>query len=100
MASPLWAQSVAVGEARSIAGRIARPDASGDRPVAGAWVTLHRVGPDAAGPVDSMRTGADGRYAFRYRATGDTLAVYFVSTNRGGVNYFTPPVRERVVKTK
>jgi len=97
-ARPLTAQSIPAGEARSIAGRIARPDASGDRPVAGAWVTLHRVGPDAAGPVDSMRTGADGRFAFRYRATGDTLAVYFVSTNRGGVNYFTPPVRERVVR--
>ena len=92
------ASAQADGDARSIAGRITRPDAAADRPVAGAWVTLHRVGPDAAGPVDSMRTGPDGRYAFRYRATGDTLAVYFVSTNRGGVNYFTPPVRERVVR--
>ena len=86
------------GEARSIAGRVTRPGEAADRPVVGEWVTLHRVGPDAAGPIDSMRTGPDGRYAFRYRATGDTTAVYFVSTNRGGVNYFTPPVRERVVR--
>lgn len=87
------------GEARSIAGRVTRPTtARADVAVPGAWVTLHRVGPDAAGPIDSMRTGQDGRYAFRYRATGDTTAVYFVSTNRGGVNYFTSPVRERVVR--
>lgn len=66
--------------------------------MANAWVVLHRVGPDSAGPLDSMRTGGDGRYAFRYRAFGDTNAVYFVSTNRGGVNYFTAPVREVAVR--
>jgi hypothetical protein len=93
--SPLQAQ----GEARSIAGRVLLPGATrAGLPVAGAWVTLHRVGPDAAGPIDSMRTTRDGRYDFRYRATGDTSAIYFVSTSRGGVAYFTPPVRERAVR--
>lgn len=95
LATPLAAQT----GARSIEGRISLP---GPTPagvgLAGAWVVLHRVGPDTAGPLDSMRTGANGGYRFRYRATGDTLAVYFVSTSRGGVNYFTPPVREAAVR--
>jgi hypothetical protein len=95
LVAPLGAQ----GGARSIAGRVTRPVAgAGESPVGGAWVVLHRVGPDSAGPLDSLRTGADGRYVFRYRAFGDTNAVYFVSTNRGGVNYFTSPVREVAVR--
>lgn len=93
--APLQAQ----GDARSIAGRVLLPGGGTQGiPVAGAWVTLHRVGPDAAGPIDSMRTSRDGRYDFRYKATGDTSAIYFVSTSRGGVAYFTPPVRERAVR--
>lgn len=89
----------AQGEARSIAGRVLLPGPTPDGvPVPSAWVTLHRVGRDAAGPIDSMRTSRDGRYTFRYRATGDTSAIYFVSTSRGGVAYFTPPLREREVR--
>ncbi len=84
---------------RSIEGRISRP---GPTPaglgVAGAWAVLHRVGPDTAGPLDSVRTASDGGYRFRYRPFGDSLAVYFVSTSRGGVNYFTPPMREAAVR--
>ncbi len=92
-------QLQAQGEARVIAGRVLLPGSGADgTPVAGAWVTLHRVGPDAAGPIDSMRTDRVGRYDFRYRATGDTSAIYFVSTSRGGVAYFTPPVREPAVR--
>ena len=84
---------------RSIEGRITLPGpTAAGIPVRGAWVTLHRVGPDSAGPLDSLRTGTDGGYRFRYRAFGDPQAVYFVSTSRGGVNYFTPPVREPAVK--
>ena len=84
---------------RSIEGRLSLPGRTARGvSVAGAWVTLHRVGPDTAGPLDSVRTAAGGGYRFRYRAFGDSNAVYFVSTNRGGVNYFTPPVRERAVR--
>jgi hypothetical protein len=61
--------------------------------VAGVWVTLHRVGQDAAGPVDSVRTAADGGFAFRYRPTGRPDAVYFVAASQGGVAYFAPPLR-------
>jgi len=84
---------------RRISGRVTLPGPTPDGlPVAGAWAVLHRVGPDAAGPLDSIRTSAGGAYDFRYRATGDSQAVYFVSTSRGGVSYFTPPVRQAVIR--
>jgi hypothetical protein len=66
-------------------------------PVRGQWVVLHRVGADRAGPIDSTRTGADGMYHFAYRTSGDSSALYFVSTTYGGVAYFTSPLREPVV---
>lgn len=78
---------------RVIEGRVVRPGAARAVGVANVKVVLHRVGADAAGPLDSMSTGADGRFRFRFAASGDTSAVYFVSTNRGGVAYFTPPLR-------
>lgn len=84
---------------RSLSGRVTRPGTgSAVRPVAGEWVVLHRVGVDNAAPIDSQRTRSDGGYAFRYRATGDSNAVYFASTSRGGVAYFTPPTREARVQ--
>ena len=78
---------------RRVAGRVVRPAAKALTPVPGAWVTLHRVGGDSAGPLDSMRTAADGRYAFRYRPFGAENAIYFVSASYGGIAYFTPPLR-------
>jgi len=48
--------------------------------VANAWVTLHRVGTDHAGPVDSTHTSASGHYVFHYKRTGATDAIYFVSS--------------------
>lgn len=67
-------------------------------PVAGAWVTLHRVGPDSAGPLDSLRSDARGRYAFKYRHSGSDDAIYFVSASYAGIAYFTPPLTSAVVK--
>lgn len=61
-------------------------------------MVLHRVGTDRAGPLDSIRTTATGNFAFRYRPSGDSTAIYFVSTSFGGVAYFTPPLRSAVVK--
>ncbi|MEX2111425.1 MAG: hypothetical protein WD802_12525 [Gemmatimonadaceae bacterium] len=63
-------------------------------PVSGAWVVLHRVGPDRAGPLDSLRSDAQGRYRFEYVRSGSEDAVYFVSAMHGGVAYFTPPLVE------
>ncbi len=66
---------------------------SGPVPIPNQWVVLHRVGPDRAGPLDSVRTGANGAYAMHYRTSGDSTALYFVSTTYGGVAYFTSPLR-------
>lgn len=63
-------------------------------PISGAWVVLHRVGPDSAGPIDSARSDAHGRYSFRYVRTGSEDAVYFVSASHDGVAYFTSPLAE------
>jgi hypothetical protein len=83
---------------RRVEGRVVRGMRSGETPVAHQTVVLHRVGPDRAGPMDSTRTDADGAFSFRYRPTGDTTAVYFVSTSYGGVAYFTAPLRAPVVR--
>lgn len=61
-------------------------------PVSGAWVVLHRVGPDRAGPLDSIQSDARGRYSFRYERTGSEEAIYFVSASHDGIAYFTPPL--------
>jgi hypothetical protein len=63
-------------------------------PVAGAWVVLHRVGPDRAGPLDSTRSDQRGRYNFNYVRTGSEDAIYFVSASYDGIAYFTPPLAE------
>jgi hypothetical protein len=63
-------------------------------PVSGMWVVLHRVGPDRAGPLDSVRSDPRGRYAFRYERTGSDQALYFVAASYGGIAYFTPPLHE------
>ena len=63
-------------------------------PVSGAWVVLHRVGPDRAGPLDSLQSDSRGRYTFNYERTGSEDAVYFVSASHDGIAYFTPPLAE------
>ena len=62
--------------------------------MSGAWVVLHRVGPDRAGPLDSVRSDSRGRYSFRYLRTGSQDAVYFVSASYDGIAYFTLPLAE------
>ncbi len=66
-------------------------------PVSGAWVVLHRVGPDSAGPLDSIRSDSRGRYRFNYARTGSADAIYFVSASYSGIAYFTPPLSEGTV---
>jgi hypothetical protein len=60
-------------------------------PLAGAYVVAHRVGPQEQGPIDSMRSGADGGFRFRVAAP-DTGAVYVVSTRYDGIGYFSAPI--------
>jgi len=80
-----------------VSGRVVRGTRDAQIPVAGAWVVLHRVGPDRSAPLDSMRTPSNGSYTFRYRPTGDTSAIYFAAATHGGIAYFTPPFRRPVV---
>lgn len=86
-------------ETRRVEGRVVRPapflegDTLATVSVPGTWVTLHRVSPSIAGPLDSMRTDAEGRYRFAYKPSGGPDAVYFVSAMYGGIAYFTNPLR-------
>jgi hypothetical protein len=82
---------------RFVSGRVMRPTGSNVVPVADVWVTLHRVGPDSSGPLDSTRTRGNGDYTFRYRARGSAQAIYFVSVSYRGVAYFSAPLRDRRV---
>ena len=80
---------------RLVRGRVVRPstkDTSNVEGVPGVWVTLHRVGSDTAGPLDSMRTGAGGSYAFHYRHRGRADAIYFVSASYASIAYFSLPL--------
>ena len=77
-----------------MSGRIVRPGTSSIEPVSGVWVVLHRVGPDHAGPLDSVRSNPRGRYSFNYVRTGSDDAIYFVSASYDGIAYFTPPLAE------
>ena len=63
-------------------------------PVSSVWVVLHRVGPDTAGPLDSVRSDPRGRYSFKYVRTGSDQAIYFVSASYDGIAYFTSPLPE------
>ncbi|MCC6429667.1 MAG: hypothetical protein IT354_02075 [Gemmatimonadaceae bacterium] len=100
-AAPTTGQSAAetgAGGVRSVEGRVRRPlgeggDSTGMGPAVGTWVTLHRVGRDSAGPVDSVRSDAQGQYRLRWRAFGAADAVYFASVSWGGIAYFTAPLR-------
>ena len=66
----------------------------GPVPLPGVRVVLHRVGPDKAGPLDSMLTDPRGRYHFRYQPSGSEEALYFVSASYDGIAYFSVPLRE------
>ncbi|MDQ3997013.1 MAG: hypothetical protein M3303_08335, partial [Gemmatimonadota bacterium] len=83
--------SVAAGQ--RVSGRVVLPGGEHPPPVPGAWVVLHRIAHDTSGPLDSVRTNARGAYTFRYTRAEDDSALYLVSSMRGGVAYFTPPLR-------
>lgn len=78
---------------RHVDGRISRGSRTGQQPLANQMVVLHRVGHDHSGPLDSMRTSAQGKFSFRYHASGDTAAIYFATTAFGGIVYPTAPFR-------
>jgi hypothetical protein len=92
------APAAGAGAPRSVIGQVVRPGVEALQPVAGTWVTLHRVARDAAGPLDSVRTDAEGRYRFTYRPSGAPDAIYFVSASFAGIAYFTNPLARPLVE--
>lgn len=88
----------AAGSLRRVFGRVVHPGGKSVAPIAGERVTLHRVGSDTAGPMDSTQTGSDGRYAFTYRTRGAADAVYFVSATFDGIAYLSQPLTQAVVR--
>ena len=77
---------------RRVTGRVVRPAGDSATGVVGTWVVLHRVGASQAGPLDSMRTGRDGRFSIRYAPAGGDDAIYFVSAEHDGIAYFSAPI--------
>jgi hypothetical protein len=80
-----------------VEGRVMRPVETGETPVPGILVTIHRVGADSSGPIDSMHTDARGAYRFSYRRWGNPDAIYFVSAVYRGIAYFSSPMRAAAV---
>jgi hypothetical protein len=80
---PLPAQALARG-------RVLRPGPSDTAPEAGVRVVLHRVGSDRQGPFDSVLSGPDGRFRFRYAP--DTATIFLLSARFQGVEYFSQPL--------
>ncbi|MEP6990791.1 MAG: hypothetical protein ABJA80_07685 [bacterium] len=76
-----------------VSGRVTSPGLKVDAPVPGVMVTLHRVGPDSSGPVDSIRTDKRGAYTIRYRRFGSEDAVYFAAAVYRGIAYFSAPLQ-------
>ncbi len=78
----------------SVSGRVATPGVNdAPVPVPGVMVTLHRVGTDSSGAVDSVATDAAGRYALTYRRAPGDEAVYFASAVFRGIAYFSNPLQ-------
>jgi hypothetical protein len=112
---PLIGATAFAQEARTVNGRVVRPiivaspareknadktDSVSLSTVPNVMVTLHRVGKDSQGPLDSMRTNAKGEYHFAFRTRGLADAVYFTSVTWGGIAYFTAPLRNTVVRDR
>jgi hypothetical protein len=77
----------------TVQGRVTTPGPTTEIGVPGVYVTVHRVGPDAQGPLDSVRTDATGRYSLKYRRFGSDEALYFAATVYRGIAYFSAPLR-------
>jgi hypothetical protein len=74
-----------------LAGRLVRVRGGDTTALPGRRVVAHRVATTVQGPVDSLASGAGGRFAFRV-ARPDTGAMYVVSTLYDGIGYFSAPV--------
>ncbi len=74
-----------------IRGHVVRQAVAGMVPMRGVVVTLHRIGPSAAGAIDSLRTDTRGEFSFRVAA--DSASMYLATSRHAGIAYFAPPTR-------
>jgi len=81
-----------------VEGRVMRPAVTGEVPVPGVVVTIHRVGADSSGPIDSARTDSRGGYRFAYLRWGSPDAIYFAAAVYRGIAYFSSPLRGAAVR--
>jgi hypothetical protein len=90
-----WAQSMpsAVEPVASVSGHVSSPGLKTEIPIAGVTVTVHRVGNDSSGPVDSVVTDAKGQYSINYRRFGADNAIYFAAAVYRGIAYFSAPLK-------
>ena len=101
IANPAGAQrsspagAVPAGDKAVVSGHVFSPGLKTDVPVAGVMVTLHRVGTDSSGPVDSSRSDAAGRYALHYKRPVTDEAVYFAAAVYRGIAYFSTPLKSQ-----
>jgi hypothetical protein len=76
----------------TIAGRMLRVRDADTSALAGTWVVAHEVGETRQGPLDSIRSDAQGRFRFVV-ARPESSAVYVVSARHQGIGYFSDPVQ-------
>lgn len=77
-------------QAVSVSGRVLQ----GGRdtvPLVNAWVVLHRMAREAAGPLDSVRSDTQGRYHITLRSP-DSTSAYAVSVLFDSIAYFSLPL--------
>jgi hypothetical protein len=60
-------------------------------PLVNAWVVLHRLAREAAGPLDSVRSDTRGRYRMTLRSP-DSTSAYAVSVLFDSIAYFSLPL--------
>jgi hypothetical protein len=89
----LFVVSVPAAGQISTTGHVVRADS---RPVGGLRVVLHRVGRDTQGPLDSTRSDSRGNFHFSFRP--DSGALYLLSAQYDGVQYFSQPVPTQVTR--
>jgi len=86
-----WGDAAHGQDSLVVRGHVVRQATNGPVPMPGIVVTLHRIGPNAAGAVDSLRTDGGGEFTFRFAA--DSASMYLATSRHAGIAYFAPPTR-------
>ncbi len=96
--APTYAQKVAptapaLAPFSVVTGTVETPGKDRQLPIPGVMVTVHRVGSDSSGALDSVRSDAHGQYSLRYRRVGADDAIYFAAAVYRGIAYFSAPLK-------